>query len=171
MTHHLPYRYPGARPFALDQKHLFYGRDQAVRGLHNLLQMEQLVVLYSKSGLGKSSLINAGLLPRVEAEARWQPVTVRFGAWTEGKAETPVQITRDLLLRDCEAPTFLPKIFPDDRSLWYAAKTRQVSSKFESLKLRPLKCCLPCRRRQRPTQALTKLQTSNFKLRTPWGSC
>lgn len=128
MTHHLPYRYPGARPFALDQKHLFYGRDQAVRGLHNLLQLEQLVVLYSKSGLGKSSLINAGLLPRVEVEARWQPVTVRFGAWTEGKAETPVQITRDLLLRDCEVPTFLPKIFPDDRSLWYAAKTRQILS-------------------------------------------
>lgn len=128
MTHHLPYRYPGARPFALDQKHLFYGRDQAVRGLHNLLQLEQLVVLYSKSGLGKSSLINAGLLPRVEVEGRWQPVTVRFGAWTEGKAEMPVQITRDLLLRDCEAPTFLPKIFPDDRSLWYAAKTRQILS-------------------------------------------
>ena len=171
MTHHLPYRYPGARPFALDQKHLFYGRDQAVRGLHNLLQLEQLVVLYSKSGLGKSSLINAGLLPRVEAEARWQPVTVRFGAWTEGKAETPVQITRDLLLRDCEAPTFLSKIFPDDRSLWYAAKTRQVSS-LKEFEVRSLKFEVP------PAQPLPALPpeaienpisgaTSNFKLQTP----
>ena len=124
---HLPYRYPGARPFSLDQQHLFFGRDQAVRNLHNLLQMEQLVVLYSKSGLGKSSLLHAGLLPRVQSEGRWQPVNIRFGAWTEGKAETPVQITRDLLLSDSEQHTFLPKIFPDDRSLWYAAKTRQIA--------------------------------------------
>ena len=124
---HLPYRYPGARPFSLDQQHLFFGRDQAVRNLHNLLQMEQLVVLYSKSGLGKSSLLHAGLLPRVQSEGRWQSVNIRFGAWTEGKAETPVQITRDLLLSDSEQLTFLPKIFPDDRSLWYAAKTRQIA--------------------------------------------
>lgn len=125
---HLAYRYPGARPFAPDQQHLFFGRDRAVRELHNLLQMSQLVVLYSKSGLGKSSLINAGLLSRIDEEGRWQPITIRFNAWTEGKTDTPTQITRDLLLRDFDQPTFLPKIFPDDRSLWYAAKTRQLNS-------------------------------------------
>ncbi|MBV6442924.1 MAG: hypothetical protein DYG98_26455 [Haliscomenobacteraceae bacterium CHB4] len=127
-TQHFPYRYPGARPFATDQQHLFFGRDRAVRELYNRLQLEQLVVLYSKSGLGKSSLLNAGLLPRVREEGRWQPITVRFNAWIEGKTETPVQITRDLLLRDFDRPTFLPKIFPDDRSLWYAAKTRQLNA-------------------------------------------
>jgi len=121
---YLPYRYPGARPFAADQQHLFFGRERAVRELYNRLQLEQLVVLYSKSGLGKSSLINAGLLPRIQEEGRRQPITIRFNAWTEGKTETPAQIARDLILRDFDQPTFLPKIFPDDRSLWYAAKTR-----------------------------------------------
>lgn len=125
---HLPYRYPGARPFAADQQHLFFGRERAVRELYNRLQLEQLVVLYSKSGLGKSSLINAGLLPRIQKEGRWQPITIRFNAWTEGKTETPAQIARDLILRDFDQPTFLPKIFPDDRSLWYAAKTRQLNT-------------------------------------------
>ncbi|MBX2891047.1 MAG: hypothetical protein KF734_08990 [Saprospiraceae bacterium] len=125
---HLPYRYPGARPFAPGQQHLFFGREQAVRELHNLLQIEQLVVFYSKSGLGKSSLLNAGLLPRVENEGRWQPIVVRFNAWTESKTDTPVQITRELLLRGFNQPVFLEKIFPDDRSLWYAAKTRQLSA-------------------------------------------
>lgn len=125
---HLPYRYPGARPFAADQQHLFFGRERAVRELYNRLQLEQLVVLYSKSGLGKSSLLNAGLLPRIQEEGRWRPITIRFNAWTEGKAETPAQIARDLILRDFDQATFLPKIFPDDRSLWYAAKTRQLNT-------------------------------------------
>lgn len=126
---HFPYRYPGARPFAADQQHLFFGRERAVRELYNRLQLEQLVVLYSKSGLGKSSLINAGLLPRIQEEGRWQPITIRFNAWTEGKTETPAQIARDLILRDFDQATFLPKIFPDDRSLWYAAKTRQLNTR------------------------------------------
>ncbi|HNG89812.1 MAG TPA: ATP-binding protein, partial [Saprospiraceae bacterium] len=125
---HQGYRYPGARPFSQDQQHLFFGRSQAVRDLHNLLQMEQLVVLHSKSGLGKSSLLNAGLMPRVVEQGRWEPLSIRFSAWTEGKQETPVQITHDLLAQGHDAPTFLHKIFPDDRSLWYAAKTRQVTA-------------------------------------------
>lgn len=124
---HQSYRYPGARPFSQDQEHLFFGRSQAILDLHNLLQMEQLVVLHSKSGLGKSSLLNAGLIPRVVEESRWEPLNIRFSAWTEGKQGTPAQITHDLLAQGQEAPTFLPKIFPDDRSLWYAAKTRQIT--------------------------------------------
>lgn len=98
-----------------------------MRELHSLVQMQQLVILYSKSGLGKSSLLNAGLLPRVESEGRLIPLNIRFNAWTEGKTEMPAQIARDLILKGHDQPTFLEKIFPDDRSLWYAAKTRQLN--------------------------------------------
>lgn len=120
-------RYPGAQPFSHQQKHLFFGRDKAVRELYSLIQLQQLVILYSKSGLGKSSLLNAGLLPQVENEGRLTPLNIRFNAWTEGKIEMPAQIARDVILKDNGQPTFLQKIFPDDRSLWYAAKTRQLN--------------------------------------------
>ena len=121
------HRYPGARPFSLDQQHLFFGRDKAVRELYGLLQLQQLVILYSKSGLGKSSLLNAGILPIVEKEGRLTALNIRFSAWTEGKTDMPAQITRDAILRDMDADTFLQKIYPDDSSLWYAAKTRQLN--------------------------------------------
>ena len=121
------HRYPGARPFSLDQQHLFFGRDKAVRELYGLLQLQQLVILYSKSGLGKSSLLNAGILPIVEKEGRLTALNIRFSAWTEGKTDMPAQITREAILQDMDADTFLQKIYPDDSSLWYAAKTRQLN--------------------------------------------
>lgn len=127
MSTNLPHRYPGARPFSHDQQHLFFGRDKAVRELWGLMQLQQLVILYSKSGLGKSSLLNAGILPEVERNSGLMPLNIRFNAWTEGKTETPVQIAREAILSGHDQPTFLNKIFPDDRSLWYAAKTRLIN--------------------------------------------
>ncbi len=95
--------------------------------MYGLLQLQQLVILYSKSGLGKSSLLNAGILPIVEKEGRLTALNIRFSAWTEGKTDMPAQITREAILQDMDADTFLQKIYPDDSSLWYAAKTRQLN--------------------------------------------
>jgi tetratricopeptide (TPR) repeat protein len=61
------FRYPGSRPFENtrhDQK-MFFGRDHDSSVLLHLLLSEQLVVLFARSGTGKSSLINAGLLPKL----------------------------------------------------------------------------------------------------------
>ena len=77
-------RYPGAKPFETDQQHIFYGRDDDTLRLHRLIKIEPLVVLYAKSGLGKSSLLNAGIIPAVLQEAEYEPLSVRFRAWTKG---------------------------------------------------------------------------------------
>ncbi len=58
------YRYPGSRPFQdtpLDRK-LFWGREHETNALLHLVLAEKMVVVFARSGLGKSSLINAGLL-------------------------------------------------------------------------------------------------------------
>lgn len=127
MQAHQSNRYPGARPFSPDQQHLFFGREKAVRELYGLIQLQQLIILYSKSGLGKSSLLNAGILPLVEQEGRLTALNIRFNAWTESKTEMPAQIAREAIRKGYGQQTFLEKIYPDDRSLWYAAKTRQLN--------------------------------------------
>ena len=62
-------RYPGVKPFATTEQELFFGRDRDIEDLWNLLWLSKLVVLFGKSGYGKSSLINAGILP--EISFRW----------------------------------------------------------------------------------------------------
>jgi hypothetical protein len=61
-----PNPYVGPRSFQKGEK--LYGRDREIRELLDLLIAERIVVLYSPSGAGKSSLVQAGLVPELERE-------------------------------------------------------------------------------------------------------
>ncbi len=54
----------GPRPFESGEP--LYGRDREIRKLDNLLGAERVVLLYSPSGAGKSSLVQAGLMPQLK---------------------------------------------------------------------------------------------------------
>ncbi len=121
------YRYPGARPFDTAQQHIFFGRSADVDALERLLGLEQMVVLYGKSGLGKSSLLNAGLLPRAEANLKLQPKTIRFGAYTKENAGTPLEKTKAQI--EALPSALLDSIRPknEGNSLWHYLKSSQLA--------------------------------------------
>ena len=54
-------RYLGVQPFKTSDKHIFFGRDEDIENLHDFIILEKLIVLFGKSGYGKSSLLNAGI--------------------------------------------------------------------------------------------------------------
>ena len=56
----------GLRPYQKEENDNFYGRDREVERLLQILQKDKLVTLIGSSGSGKTSLINAGLFPRLE---------------------------------------------------------------------------------------------------------
>lgn len=63
-----PYR--GLLEYHLHDALHFYGRDQAVRSFLTLLSQpkeQNLIILYAESGAGKSSLIQAGVMPQLVA--------------------------------------------------------------------------------------------------------
>lgn len=64
----LPNPYRGLEPF--DERHAEYfcGRDDDIARLAAALRRERLVAIVGRSGTGKSSLLRAGLLPRLRAE-------------------------------------------------------------------------------------------------------
>lgn len=78
-----PYR--GLEPLTAAHAKWFHGRDEAVdRVLAGLAQHRQALLLLGPSGSGKSSLVQAGVLPALAAgklpgSDRWQPVLVRPG--------------------------------------------------------------------------------------------
>ncbi len=59
-----PNPYVGTRP--LKRGEPIYGREQETAELLDLLIAERIVLLYSPSGAGKSSLLNAAILPKME---------------------------------------------------------------------------------------------------------
>lgn len=70
--------YVGPRSFHGDET--LYGRDKEVADLLDLLVSERIVLLFSPSGAGKSSLIQAALLPALSEEDFTNLGTGRFGS-------------------------------------------------------------------------------------------
>src|SRR5271166_1892738 len=71
-------RYPGAQPFSDDElsRKTFFGRERESADLANKILADRLVVVYAKSGLGKTSLLNAGVAQRLRSE-KYLPLIVR----------------------------------------------------------------------------------------------
>ncbi len=72
-------RYPGPRSFSdseVDQR-LFFGREVETEELFHRVRANRLLVLFGKSGLGKTSLLQAGLYPKLRAH-NLLPVPVRL---------------------------------------------------------------------------------------------
>jgi hypothetical protein len=76
MINPLPHRYPGLKPFERAQSALFYGRGEDVQRLGNLILRERLVVLFAKSGIGKTSILQAGVAPELEKKG-YLPIFLR----------------------------------------------------------------------------------------------
>ncbi|RME98804.1 MAG: FHA domain-containing protein, partial [Chloroflexi bacterium] len=60
--------YVGPRTFTREESSRFFGRETEARELRSLVMSERLVVFYAQSGAGKSSLINARLIPQLQEE-------------------------------------------------------------------------------------------------------
>ncbi len=63
-AHPRPYR--GLPPFRTEDRHLFFGRGPELAAVEAMVRAEPFSLLHACSGAGKSSLINAGLVPRLE---------------------------------------------------------------------------------------------------------
>lgn len=63
--------YVGPRPFTRGDEHRFFGREREARELLSLIISHQAVLLYSQSGAGKTSLLNALVIPLLEKRG-WQ---------------------------------------------------------------------------------------------------
>src|SRR6478735_2810904 len=75
--------WPGLESFQESERAFFFGRDREAAALLQFVLDASVTVLYGRSGLGKTSLLRAGLFPllreqRLLPEQRFLPVYVRF---------------------------------------------------------------------------------------------
>jgi len=125
------FRYPGVKPFAAEDSPNFFGRSRDIKQLFNLIFVEQTVVLYGKSGMGKTSLLNAGILPKLKKNTDLQEINIRFGNYSPEAPTSPTQIFIDKIKAHFEAlpPTcFLDSLIANDPSFWYLFKKQQIQN-------------------------------------------
>ncbi|HSD60056.1 MAG TPA: hypothetical protein VLC55_04315 [Burkholderiales bacterium] len=91
--------WPGLGAFTEEDRDYFHGRDGETAELVRLVRREPLTVLFGRSGLGKTSLLGAGLFPRLREDGYF-PVLIRLSYATPTPLSAQVQ---DALLAACTA--------------------------------------------------------------------
>ncbi len=61
--------YPGIRSFEIEESHLFFGREEQINKLYKILKENHFIAITGASGSGKSSIVKAGLLPKLKKDA------------------------------------------------------------------------------------------------------
>lgn len=114
------YRYPGIQPFSQSEQALFFGRAKEIKELYRLVVLNPVVVLFGKSGIGKTSLLQAGVDPLLQ-ERFLHPVKIRLNNREQG-------ISKQIFEQLNEAKV-LPVNTHQDLSLWeYCQQFIYVSS-------------------------------------------
>src|SRR6516165_3224530 len=86
--------WPGLMPFTEATQAYFHGRDTEAAELLRRVRRERLTILFGQSGLGKTSLLCAGLFPGLRA-ADFLPVYIRLD-WTTSQISPIGQIKQAL---------------------------------------------------------------------------
>ena len=127
-------RYPGVSPFTAEQKNIFYGREYDIDKLKKLILLRKQVLLYAKSGIGKTSLLNAGVLPLLED--KFLIIRIRFFAYDEKNPQNPVSRIFEAIKKTVHNYNDINNTILDDiivnrefkPTLWYYFKKIQLTN-------------------------------------------
>jgi WD40 repeat protein len=106
--------YPGLFPFREKDKNYFFGRDREIQELTQLIEDNVLTVVFGKSGMGKTSLLQAGLIPWIRNNY-YLPIYLRVNF--DEQAIPPLRQVKDTIQSkikemDPQAPSI------EDKTLW-----------------------------------------------------
>lgn len=73
--------YPGLRPYREDERDQFFGRDRERDILLDLILTNDLTLLFAASGAGKSSILQAALIPHLKDPARENLDVIYYNDW------------------------------------------------------------------------------------------
>ena len=136
-------RYPGVNFFREGDKHIFCGREEDSQQLFNQLYINETVVLHAKSGIGKSSLIRAGLLPLIKkynlnsklkkSLSQILPVIINWGISTTQNNDNKILVEK--VIESIKTKVYKSKIeianlplLKRQNELWYLVKQLQLAN-------------------------------------------
>src|SRR6266513_4464225 len=121
-----PYR--GVEPFRFIDQQIFVARENEIWNLISSIMIYRGVLLYGGSGTGKSSMINAGLIPRALKE-KFLPNILRV----QPRRGKEVKIERIPIEADGKPP-YLPSTFArDDSALSFECSIEDVHKTLKAL--------------------------------------
>ncbi|MCQ2974297.1 MAG: hypothetical protein MJ211_05745 [Bacteroidales bacterium] len=124
--------YLGLKPYQSTDYLYFSEREDEIRQLSYLLDQETISVLYSSPKVGKTSLINAGILNTERLNSK-NVVSFKFDlpVYSSQLPNIEQQLV-DFLLPNVKEPSYLDVSFKNDDSLWFISK--KIQARYKSAK-------------------------------------
>lgn len=110
------------------ENQILYGRDIEIKELSQCVLNYKETVLYGKSGIGKSSLINAGIIPAVRAK-NYVPIVIRLD---HNNTHQYINQIAEQIERYVDVSDSLSHKLIDDSLLWEYFHTRRFKEKGDS---------------------------------------
>lgn len=129
-------RFPGVQPFGDLEHHrkVFHGRDSEKYELFHTVLAERLTFVFSRSGLGKSSLINAGVLAPLRKK-NFFPIVARVSGHGRAPVDAVYYGIQAALSQHRDTVYFEPsKEKWNKTSLWHFFKTIKIRTGLTELK-------------------------------------
>ena len=105
----------GLRSYSEAQAALFFGRDKEINLLTTLVRANTLTIVFGKSGTGKTSLLNAGVFPKLRKD-KSLPLRIRL----DFREDSPDLITqiKNVLRSEIDRNGFKVEQYPSNETLW-----------------------------------------------------
>jgi WD40 repeat protein len=118
------YIWPGLASYQEEDRHLFYGRSGEIFDLTRKILNSRLTILFGPSGAGKTSLLQAGVFPKLR-EQNFLPVTIRLNFPVPGEPITAAVVQfESALTRECNAQAITIE-YSDNQ--WFQKRKENIS--------------------------------------------
>lgn len=101
----LPCPYRSLFHFSFEDAEYFFGREVFIEQLYQATKTQNFIPILGASGSGKSSVVFAGLVPRLQKEGHWQ-----FTHFRPSEGDNPLHALALALI-----PLFMPELKGDDK--------------------------------------------------------
>jgi len=133
------YRYLGSQPYCEEHQNIFFGRSKETYEILHLISNNSVVLLHAQAGIGKTSVIQAGLIPKIKNDKKLQVYKIRFGEFQlEENQEILLQRFYQNIKEFIPNSSYLDKIYSNSLSLWYYLKKLQANYQSNEQSLLPV---------------------------------
>jgi hypothetical protein len=119
-------------PYNRQDADIFFGRDEEIDMLYEMVFQSNIIFVYGASGTGKTSLIQCGLASRFQMHD-WLPITIRRGSNINRSLRSALEEAKGA--GDEEQPEWLGEILVDPATHTKPALTSGLSQTFKAIYL------------------------------------
>jgi len=103
------YPFIGLKAFSQENSQFFFGRDEEVESLLHKLERENIIAIVGDSGSGKSSFVQAGVIPAYLAQNSYENSVISFETIQIRPAENPFDELRSAIGERCDTLGLSPQ--------------------------------------------------------------